>query len=147
MPRPVACSTYASDLGRSLGTGTWSRGAPQEVGWPHIPRSLSEGQWTSPKGPEDRQKPQDLSVNAPSRPITLRITAAGQHSDGLASSRHPQLLQVHGSHGGSGDQEPELLSRRSAFRAAVACPRPVPLACAPGSSRPRPGSAPSTTFD
>ena len=80
-----------------------------------------------PEGVRGQAETPDPSLNTPPRPITLRITAAGQHSNGLASPRHPQFLQVHGSHGGSGDQEPKLLSRRSAFRAAVACPRPVRL--------------------
>lgn len=89
------------------------------------------GAVAKPEGSRGQAETPDPSVNTPSRPITLRITPAGQHSDGLASPRHPQLFQVHGSHGGSGDREPELLSRRSAFRAAVACPRPVPLPMRP----------------
>lgn len=126
MPRPVACSTYASDLGVESGDrdlDSWChRRRLAGLVFPN-PRARDGGR---PEGAGGQAETRDPSINTPSRPITLRIATAGQHSDGLASPRHPQLLQVHGGHGGSGDPEPELLSRRSAFQAAAACPRPVP---------------------
>lgn len=145
MPGPVACRTYASDLGVESGDRDLEL---------RCPRGRMAGlESTGPRTRDGRRaggqaETPDPPINTPSCPITLRIASTGQHSDGLASPRHPQLLQVHGGHGGSGDREPELLSRRSTFLAADACPRPVPPPVRPVRPvPPRPGSAPNATFD
>lgn len=75
----------------------------------------------APQGPGDRQNPRPQATGRAPSP-TLRIAAAGQHADGLAGPGHPQLLQIHGGHGGA-DSAALALPPRAA---AVAGPAPRP---------------------
>lgn len=58
MPGPVACRTYASDLGVESGDRDLElRCPPREDGWPRISRSQGEGRRTSRRGPRIGRNP------------------------------------------------------------------------------------------
>lgn len=59
---------------------------------------------------------------------TLRVAAAGQHADGLAGPGHPQLLQVHGGHGGA-ETGRSVSAREARCRRSRPCPAPAPPPC------------------
>lgn len=87
----------------------------REVADPGEGKSLSPGpgrRWQArAEWSGDRWTPPP-ACDRPRAPPTLSVAAAGQHADGLAGPAHPQLLQVHGGHGGA--ESGDLISARAA---------------------------------
>lgn len=100
-----------------LSAGRAPAGPP--AGWP-----------APPEGPDrDREQPPARPATGPAHPPTLRVATAGEHADGLAGPRHPQLLQVHGGHGAA--ETGRSLAPCPSRAAPRRCRRPRPAPRAP----------------